>query len=264
VSGTDSPGGNEAGPKVVAAEVVHGVRRETWCFTGSEGDEVMADVWLSSRPGPGPVIVAGHGASADRKVQEIRGVGLAWAPQGITVVAADAPRHGDRAAVAGEPAAHEVWEPGLVQQNMADLGLLCDAVESRFGKGRPLGYLGFSMGVVYGVPFMATEERLVAGVFVIGGSTRVAVAEKALPPEMSGALLEMDPVEHAAGISPRPVLMVNGDEDEVFSRAAAFALYDAFGLPKEITFFPGSHTEWRVPPQWHRRMSSFLTRALET
>jgi len=264
VSGSETRGEGAAAPEVVAAEVVHGVRRETWRFRGSEGDEVMADAWLSSRPGPGPVILAGHGGGADRSAQEIRGVGLAWAPLGMTLVAADAPLHGDRAVVAGEPPGHEVWGPDLVRQTVGDLRLLCDVVEGRFGEGCALGYLGFSVGSVYGVALMAAEERVLAGVFAIGGSTRRAAEENTLPLEFAEVLKEIDPVEHAAAISPRPVLMVNADEDEVFSRAAAFALYDAFRHPKEITFFPGSHAEWRAPAQWHWRMRSFLARALET
>jgi cephalosporin-C deacetylase-like acetyl esterase len=264
VSSIDAPGHGGTVPEVVAADVVHGVRRETWRFTGSEGDDVMADAWLSSRPGPGPVVVAGHGASADRTVQEIRGAGLAWAPQGVTVVAADAPLHGDRAAVAGEVPGHDVWQLSLVQRTVKDLCLLCDAAQSRFGKDHPLAYLGLSMGSVYGVAFMTVEERLQAGVFAICGSTRVAAAEKTLSPEYAEALGQIDPVDHAGGISPRPVLMVNADEDEVFSRNAAFALYDAFGHPKEITFYPGLHSEWRAPAQWHWRMRTFLARVLET
>ena len=65
-------------------------------------------------------------------------------------------------------------------------------------------------------------------------------------------------MSRAAEVAPRPVLMVNAEDDEVFPREAALALYEAFHPPKEIHFFPGKHVVWGSPAQWYRTMERFL------
>jgi dienelactone hydrolase len=227
---------------VVVAEDSRWFRHETWAFLGSAGDRVLAEAWLSSERGP--VVLAGHGADGDRNAQYIAGAAKAWARRGITVVAADAPMHGGRFDGRRPPGMDDPGRTRFLEWAARDVGRLADAVEALLGPDRHLGYLGFSMGTHYGVPAVADDGRFRSLALAVGGSSAVA----------AGA----DPLRRAAEIAPRPVLMVNADTDEVFSRDAALALYDAFRPPKEITFFPGSHTVWRSPAQWYRRIERFF------
>lgn len=233
-------------------------RLEVWRYRGSRGDEVTADAWLASDPGP--VVIAGHGAESSREAQYLQGAAKAWVRRGISVLAADAPMHGDRSAGHPHPSMIDVHRPSFVEQAAADVRLLADAAAARLGGDLRLGYLGFSMGVQYGVPAVAEEGRFGAAVLAVGGSSRVAAPE--VFGELAAGVLDavdaVDPVRRAAEIAPRPVLMVNADRDEVFSRESALALYDALRAPKEITFFPGTHAVWRSPKQWHRRIEGFL------
>jgi fermentation-respiration switch protein FrsA (DUF1100 family) len=254
---SDEPGGPA---EVVSSETLRGCVRETWRFDGSEGDEVLADAYLS--PEPGPVVIGGHGRDDGRGAQYLRGPGLQWAPRGISLVAADAPLHGDRAGERPVPRV-TITDIDLLARWVKDHKRLVDAVRTRFGEGVPIGFMGMSMGAVMGCHLLAEDERLAAGILVVGGSTGVSVPERFggdTPPE---ALLTLtDPVAPAPRIAPRPVLMINADEDEVFSRRSALALYDALLPPKEISFFPGRHAEWHSPAQWSRRMWAFLERVL--
>jgi dienelactone hydrolase len=222
---------------VVAAEDGEGFRHETWAFAGSEGDRVLAEVRLPA--GPGPVVIAGHGADGDRNAQYIRGAAKAWARRGIAVVAADAPLHGGRAGAHPPPGIGDPAWTAFVEWAARDLASLADVVAGALGPDRPLGYLGFSMGTHYGVPAIAADTRFRAAAFVVGGAP-------------------VDAVARAAEVAPRPVLMLNADADEVVDREAALALYDAFRPPKEITFFPGTHGVWRSPAQWYRRLERFF------
>jgi hypothetical protein len=43
-----------------------------------------------------------------------------------------------------------------------------------------------------------------------------------------------------------------------FSRRSILALYDALGDARELVFFPGTHSRWRHPRQWNRRMWEFV------
>ncbi|NND85014.1 MAG: hypothetical protein HKN46_07670 [Acidimicrobiia bacterium] len=55
------------------------------------------------------------------------------------------------------------------------------------------------------------------------------------------------------------MLMLSADRDAQFDRISAFDLYDAFDPPKELTFFPGTHTDWPHPGPVYRRITAFLT-----
>jgi fermentation-respiration switch protein FrsA (DUF1100 family) len=158
----------------------------------------------------------------------------------------------------------DIHRPEFVAQAARDLRVLVDAVGHHLGTDRPLGYLGFSMGTQYGVPAVAADERFRAAVLAVGGSTTVAVPEifGEVDEDIRQVVAAVDPVASASGIAPRPVLMVNADRDEIFSRPSALALYDAFDPPKEISFFPGRHVLWRSPAQWYRRMEGFFREKL--
>jgi alpha-beta hydrolase superfamily lysophospholipase len=248
-------------PDVEPVEDRPAYRREVWRFAGIAGDEIAADAWLASEPGP--VIIAGHGAESSRRSQYICGAAKAWTRRGISVLAADAPLHGDRAEGGSNPSMIDVHRPAFVERAAADVRLLLEAAAARLGRDLRPGYLGFSMGVQYGVPAVASDERFAAAVFAVGGSSRVA-APGILGRDEAGleTAAAADPVHRAGEITPRPVLMVNADADQVFSRRAALALYDALRPPKEISFFPGTHAVWYSPKQWHRRMEGFFRQHL--
>jgi len=234
-------------------------RRETWEYEGSAGDRVVADAWLAHEPGP--VVIAGHGAESDRRAQYLTGAAKAWARKGISVVAADAPGHGSRAVPSRPPPSmRDIHRIPFVRQAAGDVRSLVGAVTDRFDAHAPLGYLGFSMGTQYGVPAVADESRIRAAVFCIGGSTSIALPRlfPSADDDVVHSVAEIDPVSRAAEIAPRPVLMVNAEDDEVFPREAALALYEALAEPKEIAFFPGRHVEWGSPAQWYRRMEGFF------
>jgi alpha-beta hydrolase superfamily lysophospholipase len=246
---------------VIGSKRVRDVTVETWRFAGCAGDEVLADAYLA--PTPGPVVIGGHGKDNNRKAQYLRGPALRWASRGVSLVSADAPLHGDRAGERPIPSV-TISDIELLTRWVKDQRLLIDAVEARFGAGVPLLYMGMSMGAVLGCHLLAVDERLQAGILVVGGSTVVSVPERfdEVDEDMTRRLALTDPEIPAARIAPRPVLMLNADDDEIFSHGSAMALYDALGHPKEISFFPGRHAVWRSPRQWLRRQTEFIEHVL--
>ena len=245
-----------AAPVVIAEDSVRSVTIETWRFEGSRGDEVLADAYLADEPGP--VVIGGHGRGDSRKIQYLRGPSLQWAGRGVSFVSADAPLHGDRAGEAPIPSV-AIGDPGLLTRWVKDQRLLIDAVKARFGS-VPMLYLGVSMGAVMGCHLLAEDDRLQGGILVVGGSTVVSVPERFddVEDDLAARLAVTDPELAVGRIAPRPILMLNADDDEIFSRRSALALYDALGPPKEISFFPGQHSRWRNPRQWNRRMWDFV------
>jgi len=267
-------------PEIVDAEVGAAWRRETWRIVGSRDDVVFVEAWLAEEPGP--VVVVGHGAESDRRAPFVSGTGKGWARHGISLIAADAPGHGDRVSDAissspsggggGVPAGHGAGGGSASRGGSGagrdylrwwidDQRLVVDAAERRLGS-VPIGFLGVSMGAVLGVHLVAAEPRIAAAVLAVGGSLRGFAEERTRRGQAEERLSGANPEEAAFRCGDRPVLMVQADEDEVFSRKAALALYDAFPGRKEITFFPGTHAAWRHPGQWNRRMLAFFHETL--
>ena len=251
-------------PAVTAVVPGKGHVVETWRFTGPAGLPLTATAYLPDRGGPWPAVVAGHGLGGDRTAPYIAGAGKAWAADGLGVIAVDFPFHGER----GPPPAGPGGLLGVgayAATAVADLRALTGAAAAHPAiDGERLGYLGFSMGSVIGVRFVAEEPRIRSAVFVVGGAPAVALGgPSAGLMALAGPLLAaIDPVPYAASVSPRPVLMLNADSDEIFSIASARALFDAFGEPKRLEVFPGTHAVWRGTAARYRTMREFLASTL--
>lgn len=231
--------------EVVERSEGRGWRRETWRFGGSRGDQILAEAWLAADPDR--AVVVGHGAEADRFHPHPAWSGRLWARHGFSIVVADAPCHGERAGPEGQAHRGELAaDPGFLAWWLADQRIVVGVVAERFPSAA-VGYLGVSMGALFGVHLMAAEPRVRAAVLAAGGCREADRAVAAAAVRVGG----------------RPVLMVQADRDEVFSRDAAFVLYEALGTPeKEIDFLPGTHSVWRRPAVWNRRMLAFFETSL--
>jgi dienelactone hydrolase len=227
--------------RIGSAEPGLGHMLENWTMRGAHSDTVPADAYLPVEQETWGVVVALHGRRGHRRVPYVRGAAKRWSRDGLAVVAIDAPYHGERALDQIPDLARN--EPFLTQ-TVGDLRRLVSAIGSdrRFAD-LPIGYLGFSMGVLVGVPFMAVDRRIRTGVFAVGGATGTGTT---------------DPATYAPLIRDRPVLLVSADRDEFFNRASVTALYESFGGSQELLQFPGSHGNWQHPGRRYRAMFDFF------
>jgi alpha-beta hydrolase superfamily lysophospholipase len=234
---------------------------ETWVLRGSAGDDVAVDAHLPLSD-PLRIVVMAHGADNSRKARYVEVSGKSFTRHGTAVVAMDAPLHGDR--VGARPMTDPVGvQADLLVQSVRDHRRLLDAVVARW-PGVPIGFAGFSMGGLFGVPLVATDERIRSAAIVIAGSTGVSYPQRfgRLDKHARERLAVTDPTVHASRVGDRPVLLLNADADELVSREAAIALYDAFTGPKELAFMPGTHTEWGYAARWFRRLEQFFVETL--
>ena len=235
-------------------------RVETWALEGSAGDRVLIDAYVPEAVER--IVVMGHGADNSRKARYIEVSGKTFTRRGTVVVGMDAPLHGDRsdARMIESPVGTLV---DLMVRWVKDHRQLLDVIEARWPD-TPVGYAGFSMGGLLGVPLIASDDRIRAAAIVIAGSTRVSYPDRfgPLDGETQAALEITDPAVYAPRMGDRPVLLLNADEDEIVPRHAAVALYDAFVGPKELVFMPGTHTEWKHAAQWFRKLETFFEETL--
>src|SRR3990170_7920663 len=197
--------------------------------------------------GQRPAVMLGHGAGGSKDEEQMRRIAR-WLVhrEGWAVAIIDGPVHGERRRADDGGQVGQVARQALVdrtvyeamavdwQRTVDACGELPDVGNQR------IAYLGFSMGTVLGVPAVAAEPRFSCAVFAIGGIIQ------------DGPNL----LREAAERIDRPVLMINQSEDEIFSREAAFRLYDALSGPKRVFFYPGGHTG--VPREAMERVREFL------
>jgi fermentation-respiration switch protein FrsA (DUF1100 family) len=127
-----------------------------------------------------------------------------------------------------------------------------------------VGYCGFSMGAILGVPLVALERRLRAAVFALGGAGVLHFLAGRAPAERRADFQLVaeatDPMHYAPLIAPRPVLMVNGTRDSIIPAPLGHALYGVLREPKRILWYEGEHGE--VPPAQVHQMRVFLEESL--
>lgn len=234
---------------------------ETWEITGVEGDRVPVNVNRSASVEPRLALLGGHGLYGSKTAPYLKGAARRWTKDGVETFIPDLPFHGDRSVDGADPTM--AMTPTAVMQAMGDLSRCLDFIRSRPTTSQlPTAFLGFSMSTLLGVPFVAADDRIGAAAFVVGGSHLATTleADPHMPDSIREQLTSMDPTTYASGTRGRPILMLNGDQDEQFSRKSAFDLFDAFGSPKEIGFFEGTHVVWPRPKPIYDRMLEFVLR----
>ena len=226
------------------------------------GQTVPGVVWTpTGASGPRPLVLMGHGGSQHKRTDTLLARARRYVRRlGYAVAAVDAPGHGDR--VSAEEAAQRVQ---ALQDRIANRQPINEAAAAQFAAQRsaqavpewtavldalqtvpevgagPVGYWGVSMGTAIGLPFVAGEPRIRAAVFGLNSASA-------------------DLVEAARRIS-IPVEFVLQSDDELFSREAGLALFDAFATTeKTLHLNPGGHLA--IPPFEADSWQAFFSRHL--
>jgi len=246
-----------------------GVRSERFSFASTHGQRVPAVLCRpQTAPAPLPVLVVGHGAGASKDDPVMQALFRHWAGAGFACLAIDAPFHGERAGRRVDPTAllrRPYAGMHLVQQAVVDTRRAVDWAETRPDlDAARLAYVGFSMGTILGVQFVAMEPRVRSAVFALGGAGLLhylaALAPAEARPDAETVADACDPMHYAPLIAPRPVLMVNGLKDEVIPPALGHMLYNSLNEPRRAIWYDGGHGD--IPHAHLQAMREFLLETL--
>lgn len=118
-----------------------------------------------------------------------------------------------------------------------------------------IGFVGGSMGGILGGVILGVENRIKAGVLVVGGgdysymlknSQHGRIKEiRSLGMDLESsaqALAPVDPINFIDLASPRPVLFLCGKKDEIVPAQAGQFLYDVAKEPKKIIWYDAGHS----------------------
>ena len=231
--------------RFVSEEVSDGVSERLFELDVN-GDTVPGAMWTPADAAGGrPLVLMGHGGTQHKKVDTLLARARSYVRHfGYAVAAIDAPGHGDRitaeeqaersAAIARRIAERRAADPELMREMAARMvkavpewQATLDALQKVgvIGADGPVGYWGVSMGTAIGVPFVSAEPRITCAVLGLAG---LAHGNEAM-------------ASAAARIN-IPVEFVLQSDDEIVSRDAGFALFDALGsTEKTLHLNPGGH-----------------------
>ena len=231
-----------------AQHTEHGVTESDFDVTVG-GERIPAVIWApADATTPRPIVLMGHGGSQHKKTETLAARAQRYAREfGWATLSIDAMGHGERAdpetiqAMADDirarttaaSAAHAAPSPLFktmgerARRIVPEWHAALDAAQTLpfVGAGGPVGYWGLSMGLVLGVPYVASDPRVTCAVFGLGG---VRAKDTAF-------------AEAARSIT-IPVQFTFQWDDAVAPREGGLALYDAFGsAEKSMHINPGPH-----------------------
>ena len=222
-----------------------------------DGHNIPGVLWYPSAPsGPRPLVLMGHGGSGHKRNDRMLMLGQMFSVNyGWCAAAIDGPVHGERGLVtdASDPAYREMWQRRDTVQGMIDdwkatldaLSALGEVDTTR------IGYWGMSMGTMFGLPYVASDDRV--GVAVLGKAG------------MSGTSVARSGIDaYFKTFAPRvtvPVLFVMQWDDERFERQGQLDLFDRLGAKdKRLHAYPGQHVD--NGPEAFEVEAAFLKRYL--
>jgi dienelactone hydrolase len=226
--------------------------------------EVTGVLWSpASGSDHAPLVLMGHGGGQHKKtpaqVARAHNAVTSW---GFTVVAIDAPGHGDRPRTAADDQARDDLRQAMQEGDSAAVSSVSvrygialaeravpewqatlDALQKlpEIGAEAPIGYGGgITLGTAIGIPLTAADPRIRAAIF-------------------GGGFVVHEGLLKAARQITVPVQFLLPWDDEHVDRRSALALFDAFASPeKTLHANPGDHRSIR----WTGLDNEFLPRHL--
>lgn len=230
---------------------------------------------------PLPLVLLGHGGGGSKDEARFQRLATKLAEGiGAGVLVIDGPVHGERLPTEGDAATRfrtarrALSDPAVFDQMLEDWrAASAAAADVAPTQPEPLGYIGFSMGTVFGIPTVAGIPSIRGAVFGLGGFFRTggvaAIAELASANPAAIRIIEEEDrpevrnelVRRAAlALRDTEVLMLSMSRDESFPLEGALELFHLFSTPKRLALWEGGHLE--LPEEAIDLAISFLRRTM--
>ena len=179
-----------------------------------------------------PFVLIQHPGMGRKEDYFVAEIARAWARRGWICGGLDAPLHGERAGA--DPMAlfrNPERYPEIRAQFAAEVTTMLDLLIEAFPIDTDrIGFVGYSMGSMLGIPAVARDGRFKAAAFCLVGEG--GLAGSAEGPESDIARLEKTAVR-----------VVGKLQDQLIPREKTEALYQSLPGEKDIRWLPGTHFE---------------------
>lgn len=195
---------------------------------------------------PIPVIILLHGAGDSKTVDYVAYGNDFFLKNGYAVFRIDISKHGERKedeydlSFTGKT---RYWSREIITQTVFDLRRAVDFIETRPElDANKIGYLGISLGGITGTIFCGVEKRVKVPVIVLaGGQFNLMYGKKAMSADVKDYTSIIEPLNFVEQIAPRPLLMINAENDDIVPPMMSKLLYKKAKKPKEIIWYPAKH-----------------------
>ncbi len=199
-------------------------------------------------PRPVPVIIFVHGVKDHKEADYMRLGHKYMLDSAYAVMRIDVANHGDRKIHEHNydfAKGYRFWTRDIIAQTVFDLRRAVDFLETRSEIDQErIGYFGISLGGVIGTVFCGVDDRIKVPVIALaGGGLNLIFKFDALSTETANYVSIIDPINFVEKISPRPLLMLNAEKDEVIPPFSTKLLYDKAKEPKRIVWYPTKHRQ---------------------
>lgn len=195
---------------------------------------------------PLPVIILMHGLGDEKTVDYIESGHQYLLQAGYAVLRLDIDLHGDRAGDEYDfsfTEGYRYWTRSIITQTVFDLRRAIDFLETQPEiDATRIGYYGISLGGIIGTIFCGIDDRVKVPVITLaGGGLHLMFGTSALSEETTEYLSLIDPINYVEKITPRPLLMINAEQDEVVPPMMSKLLFRTAAEPKKIIWYPAKH-----------------------
>ena len=195
---------------------------------------------------PVPVIILLHGLGDNKTVDYIEYGNDFLLKNGYAVLRIDISNHGERFENEYEfdfTGKNKYWTRNIISQTVFDLRRAVDFINSRKElDSEKIGFFGISLGGITGTIFCGVENRVKVPVIVLaGGQINLLYGKKALSATAKDYVSIIEPINYVKQISPRPLLMLNAEDDEIVPPIMSKLLYNKAKEPKKIIWYPAKH-----------------------
>lgn len=238
IEGTSAVAGSRVTLRDVTGELTRRERlysdlREVRFSLEVAGERVPGLMFLPPEPeGLLPFVLIQHPATSNKDDYFVEEPAKAWARRGWACAGLDAPLHGERSN-------HDPMSifrdrsrfPAIAAQFAAEVTAVIDALSATYPIDLSrLGFAGYSMGSMLGIPAVAADGRFKAAAFCLVGEGGLAGPASGL-----GA--------HVPKLGRVAVRIVGKTDDQLIPREATEALYEALPGVKDLVWLPGGHFE---------------------
>ncbi len=198
-----------------------------------DGERVPGALWMPSETDEAmPLVFIQHPGTGSKDDYFVSQPAQLWARRGWICAGLDAPMHGDRDDY--DPMGlfrEKELQPIIAQQFAAEVSSAIDHIASQYPVDMSrIGYVGYSLGSMLGIPAVSKDGRFRAAAFCLvgeGGFVGPATGPESYVPGLAGVA----------------VRIVAKQSDELIGRESTEALYEALPGEKELIWLPGGHFE---------------------
>ena len=200
---------------------------------------------------PMPVVILLHGLGDRKTVDYIQAGHDYFAKNGFAVMRIDIANHGARVEHDYEfdlTDGYRYWTRDIISQTVFDLRRTIDFLQTRPEiDAKRIGYFGISLGGVIGTIFCGVDDRVKVPIIALaGGNLSLMFGVDALKDDTKDFFSIIDPINFVEKISPRPLLMINAENDEVINPITSKLLFRKAKDPKKIIWYPSKHRDLPV------------------